>query len=101
MTPVPATVLTRPSLKSVWWDRDRLDPSKPLTVFAKAAGRVHWGTDGWQGIQDSPLQGPDAHGTWSGAIGPLPASVQKLDLAVAWATGQWENNGGADFHVVR
>jgi hypothetical protein len=86
--------------RSVWWSQGKLDPSLPLTVFAKAPGSVHAGTDGWKQVADTPLVGPDANGTYSASLGPYPqASV--VDFAVHYADGHWDNDGGADYHVSR
>jgi hypothetical protein len=60
---------------------------------------VHSGSDGWQGVQDVPLSGPNADGVYEAVL--FPGQAQSLEFAIRWSDGTWENNGGQDFRVRR
>jgi MYXO-CTERM domain-containing protein len=91
--------------------------SDPITVFSPTAGKLHWGTNGWQAPAqalwpagttpfdsqsvETPLAGPDADGFYTVVLGPFGAGtgVDVVDFVIHKADGGWDNNQGQDYHI--
>lgn len=65
-------------------------------LAASPALKLHWGINGWQRIQDLPMQ-RRSDGYWFAAL-QLPADARALDFA--FTDGQrWDNRQRQDWHI--
>ena len=101
----------------VHWEPSRPHYDETVTVYAPAAGALHWGVDGWQAppaeyqpagtvawdaqAVETPLEGPGADGFYSIVLGPFDgdASVTEINFVLHNADDTWDNNGGQDYLI--
>ncbi|MGE0709318.1 MAG: hypothetical protein AB7N76_26840 [Planctomycetota bacterium] len=98
----------------------RITPSAPrwdetIRIEAGEPGAVRWGVDGWKsppawlipagtsnpsGVAETRLA-PTGRGTFALELGPCsgPSDLARIDLAVRYDSGGWDNAGGLDYHV--
>ncbi|HZU98276.1 MAG TPA: hypothetical protein VFF73_16340 [Planctomycetota bacterium] len=97
-------LLATPALAQGYYERTpqelpaQMDPGAPLVVISPKPGSVHYGTNGWQNVQDATLDGPCMDGRYRAQIGPFPGKTE-LDLVLHNADGSWDNNGGNNYKV--
>jgi hypothetical protein len=95
-------LLASPALAGAYYERtpselpSQLDRSATLVVVSDKPGSVHWGKDGWQSVVDAALEGPCLDGRYRATLGPFPGAHEH-DLALHFADGSWDSNGGRDY----
>ena len=91
-----------PALAQTYYERtpaelpQTLDRNTPLIVVSPKPGAVHWGTNNWQHVTDTPLEGPGPDGNYRAKLGPFTGS-HELDMALHNADGSWDSNGGRNY----
>lgn len=59
---------------------------------------LHWGVDGWQEVTDSAMEKqPD--GSWRVTVDIPQAATSSFDCVFHNNAGNWDNNGGSDYHL--
>ncbi len=91
---------------SVVWSPAEITAGEPVTITYDATMRplmgqstvlIHWGTDDWQGVVDTPMIQMDVH-LWQATLTP-PAWARSLEFVFTDNLSIWDNNGGADWIV--
>jgi len=95
-TDCPTTVSTVPAAPTagqavtVWY------PSSGRVLANSAQVNLYWGTNGWTGVQTTPMTNRGG-GTWSAQV-TLPANATQLNFVFNNGS-QWDNNSNANWNV--
>jgi len=83
------------------------EAGQPVSVTYDPAGRplqgvgsvfMHYGFNGWTGVSDIAMTGPDSEGLFSVTVS-VPSTATEFDFVFNDGGSTWDNNGGQDWII--